>query len=70
MKGVTKLSRRTAVERRPYLADFAKCGGGRREVEAPRSAKIFILKNLQNSALTSSSFAHPRKLSYRCFIGA
>ena len=36
----------------------------------PRNAKIFILKNLQNSALTSSSFAHPRKLSYRCFIGA
>ena len=27
---------RTAVERRPYLADFAKCGGGRRVVEAPR----------------------------------
>ena len=26
---------RTAVERRPYQADFAKCGGGRREVEAP-----------------------------------
>ena len=26
---------RTAVERRPYQADFAKCGGGRRMVEAP-----------------------------------
>ena len=26
---------RTAVERRSYQADFAKCGGGRRVVEAP-----------------------------------
>ena len=26
---------RTAVERRPYQADFAKCGGGGRVVEAP-----------------------------------
>ena len=25
---------RTAVERRPYQADFAKCGGGRRVVDA------------------------------------
>ena len=26
---------RTAVERRPYQADFAKCGGSRRVVEVP-----------------------------------
>ena len=44
---------RTAVERRPYQADFAKCGGGGREVEAPPRWRLSQLVRRQDGGFPS-----------------
>ena len=51
---------RTAVERRPYQAAFAKCGGCRRVVEAPPRWRRSIAVQIYGAALPGRLGGTPR----------